>query len=172
MSWFPTMDLRWIERIGNGPGYREKVLQQRWEKRWGQDIGGEEWRDIPIVGRLPSYDFHAEEWFEVKSRGLWAAAVTAGRTYDRNNVRNEIAAHGFTIDGRAYTLIAVERYMPATPIRPGEKIALMIKELPPNMKLPESEGPISAPITSTETAESPARQSGSPEVDPSGERQS
>jgi len=37
--------------------------------------------------------------------------------------------------------------------------------------LPESEGPLSAPITSTETAESPARQSGSPEVDPSGERQ-
>jgi len=88
MSWFPTLDLRWIERIGNGPGYREKVLQQRWEQRWGQDIGGEEWRDIPIVGQLP-----------------------------------------------------------------------------------ESEGPISASITSTETAESPARQSGSPEVDPSGERQ-
>ena len=43
------MDLRWIERIGNGPGYRVKVLQQRWEQRWGQDIGGEEWRDVPFV---------------------------------------------------------------------------------------------------------------------------
>lgn len=58
MSWFPTMDLRWIERIGDGAtlhlglpvktGDRIMVLQQRWEKRWGQDIGGEEWQDIPI----------------------------------------------------------------------------------------------------------------------------
>jgi hypothetical protein len=38
-------------------------------------------------------------------------------------------------------------------------------------RVPESEGQVSAPITSMETAESPARQSGSPEVDPSGERQ-
>jgi len=38
-------------------------------------------------------------------------------------------------------------------------------------RVPESGGSVSASITSTETAESPARQSGSPEVDPSGERQ-
>jgi len=37
--------------------------------------------------------------------------------------------------------------------------------------LPESEGPSSEAITSTETSGLPARQSGSPEVDPSGERQ-
>jgi len=100
MSWLPTMDLRWIERIGAGPGYRVTVLQQRWEQRWGQDVGGEEWRDIPM-----------------------ADPDTA----------------------------MAEQYA--------------------RMRLPESEGSISAPITSTETAESPARQSGSPEVDPSGERQ-
>jgi hypothetical protein len=100
MSWFPTMDLRWIERIGNGPGYRVKVLQQRWEKRWGQDIGGEEWRDIPIA-----------------DPGLALAEHYAG------------------------------------------------------MRLPESEGQSSEAITYTETSECPARQSGSPEVDPSGERQ-
>lgn len=54
MSWFPTMDLRWIERVGNGPGYRVKMLQQRWEQRWGEETGVEEWRDIPLreVGAL------------------------------------------------------------------------------------------------------------------------
>jgi hypothetical protein len=38
-------------------------------------------------------------------------------------------------------------------------------------QLPESEGHSSEAITSTETSGLPARQSGSPEVDPSGERQ-
>lgn len=55
---------------------------------------------------------------------------------------------------------------------PDHVIPRAIAEKIRSIRLPESEGPISAPITSMETAESPARQSGSPEVDPSGERQS
>lgn len=75
------------------------------------------------------HDFHAEEWYEVEGRG-WVAATSAGRTYDRENVMAEIRAHGFTIDGKAYTLIAVERFMPMSPISPGEKIGLLVKQSP------------------------------------------
>jgi len=73
-----------------------------------------------------------------------------------------MAAGGYDIPSTPYTVGSTHVHVSLVPRSIADKI---------RGKLPESEGPLSAPITSTETAESPARQSGSPEVDPSGERQ-
>jgi hypothetical protein len=74
-------------------------------------------------------NFRAKEWFELKGRG-WVAITNAVRSHDRDNVTREIIDEGFTIDGKSYTLLGVERKLPNTRIEPGDGIGLLVKEVP------------------------------------------
>lgn len=70
--------------------------------------------------------FVSRGWFRLRGRG-WVANVECDKERDRNNPG--LSGVEVEIDGERFKCVAVERYMPATPIRKGEPIGLLVKEL-------------------------------------------
>ncbi len=73
----------------------------------------------------PVASFESLDWFRIKGRG-WVAAVECDIERDRANPG--LAGHVVEIDGERFMCLGVERKLPATPISPGEKIGLLVRE--------------------------------------------
>ena len=69
--------------------------------------------------------FTASAWYRVKGRG-WMASVECDVERDRGNPG--LAGRLVIVDGEMFFCVGVERNMPLGPIRPGERIGLLVQE--------------------------------------------
>lgn len=71
--------------------------------------------------------FVSQGWWREKGRG-WYGLVCCD--IERNRDNPGLTDTQVMIDGEVFECIGVERHMPATPIAPGERIGLLVREIP------------------------------------------